>query len=466
VRTNSQEHWQYWHWVNYGMSIGAKTLVDCVNSSISNLEINDGPVKYLQLASISKDVDEGFVYSVANVASLPAAADNTGRLVFVSSVNDYYFSNGQAWSTDVNSSAETQLWAWGFNNVGQLGDNTTTSKRSPVSVIGGFTDWCQISAGCAHTAAVRTNGTLWAWGCNNSGRLGDNTTTNRSSPVPVVSGFIDWCQVSAGCHTAAVRTNGTLWAWGFNNVGQLGDNTITSKLSPVSVIGGFTDWCQVSVGSEHTAALRTNGTLWAWGCGFRGRLGDDMIDNRSSPVSVIGGFTDWCQLSAGHAHTAAVRTNGTLWAWGYNGTGQLGDGTTVIARSSPVSVVGGFTDWCQVSAGRNFTAAVRTNGTLWAWGYNGRGQLGDGASTYRISPVSVIGGFTDWCQVSAGYAHTAALRTNGTLWAWGYNGRGQLGDNTITSTSSPVSVVGGFTNWSQVTAGACHTAAVRLIKGF
>jgi len=287
---------------------------------------------------------------------------------------------------------------------------------SPVSVVGGFTDWCQVSAGGGHTAAVRTNGTLWAWGCNFSGRLGDGTVTDRSSPVSVVGGFTDWCQVSAsggfGGHTAAVRNNGTLWAWGYNGNGQAGDGTTTtSRLSPVSVVGGFTDWCQVSAGSFHTVAVRTNGTLWAWGFNGGGRLGDGTLTSRSSPVSVVGGFTDWCQVSAGAGHTAAVRTNGTLWAWGCNFSGQLGDGTTTTSRLSPVSVVGGFTDWCQVSADSSHTAAVRQNGTLWAWGCNGNGRLGDNTITDISSPVSVVGGFTDWCQVSAGTVHTAALRS-------------------------------------------------------
>jgi alpha-tubulin suppressor-like RCC1 family protein len=253
-------------------------------------------------------------------------------------------------------------------------------------------------------------GLVWAWGYNGTGQLGDGTTTGRSSPVRVIGGFTDWCQVSAGdFHTAAVRTNGTVWAWGYNSFGQLGDNTITGKTSPVSVIGGFTDWCQVSAGQRHTAAVRTNGTLWVWGGNNYGRLGDGTTISRSSPVSVIGGFTDWCQVSAGRSHTAAVRQNGTLWAWGCGGLGRLGD-NTIINKSSPISVIGGFTDWCQVSTGDSHTAAVRTNGTLWAWGYNNRGQLGDGTLTSKRSPVSVIGGFTDWCQVSAGSGHTAAVR--------------------------------------------------------
>jgi alpha-tubulin suppressor-like RCC1 family protein len=291
-----------------------------------------------------------------------------------------------------------------------LGDNTTVTKRSPVSVVGGFGDWCQVTAGSSHAAAIRTNGSLWAWGYNSTGQLGDNTTVAKSSPVSVVGGFLDWCQVSAGSsHTAAVRANGTLWTWGFNGGGQLGDNTTVSKSSPVSVVGGFTDWCQVSA-MNHTAAIRTDGTLWTWGNGGSGRLGDNTIVDKSSPVSVVGGFTDWCRVSVGGYHTAAVRSNSTLWTWGCNAAGQLGDGT-IVSKSSPISVVGGFLDWHQVSAGFCHTAAIRANGTLWTWGCSTEGRLGDNTIVDKSSPVSVVGGFTDWCQVSSGGCHTAAIRS-------------------------------------------------------
>jgi len=146
---------------------------------------------------------------------------------------------------------------------------------------------------------------------------------------------------------------------------------------------------------------------WAWGLSYRGRLGDNSAIDRSSPVSVVGGFTDWCQLSAGGAHSLGVRSNGTAWAWGYN-SGRLGDNTT-ISRSSPVSVVGGFTDWYQVSAGDAHSLGVRTNGTAWSWGNNSQGRLGDDSTISRSSPVSVVGGFTDWYQVSTGSYHTLGI---------------------------------------------------------
>ena len=353
-----------------------------------------------------------------------------------------------------------KIWAWGGNSIGFLGDNTTTDKSSPIIVANGFTDWCQLSVGDNHNLGIRTNGTAWAWGGGACGRLGDNTVVNKSSPVSVVGGFTDWCQVSAGlCHSLGVRQNGTAWGWGLNASGQLGDNTVITRSSPVSVVGGFTDWCQASAHDRQSVAVRTNGTVWTWGVNFYGRLGDNTTTSKSSPVSVVGDFMDWCQVSTGLGFMLAVRQNGTAWAWGGNASGQLGDNTTV-SKSSPVSVVGGFTDWCQVSAGTNHGLAVRQDGTAWSWGLNVCGQLGIDATTNRSSPVSVAGGFTDWCQVSAGHSHSLAIRQNGTAWAWGLNTEGQLGNNSTTTISSPVSVIGGFTAWCKVSSGRCHSLGV------
>ena len=420
----------------------------------------------LLLAAETANQTTDRIVSVATVDDLPDLLQDTvilGSVFFVDSLKIPVIAQCYCWSgldnTVVRIDFSDCALTWGSNYQGRLGDNTVTNRSSPVSVVGGFSDWCEISAGGCHTAAVRTSGSAWSWGANAFGRLGDNTTTSRSSPVSVVGGFSDWCQISVGDHTAAVRTSGSAWAWGCNGTGQLGDNTITSRSSPVSVVGGFSDWCQVSAAEAHIGAVRTGGSAWAWGFNATGQLGDNTVTNRSSPVSVVGGFSDWCQVSAASIHTAAVRTGGSAWAWGSNGQGRLGD-NTATNRSSPVSVVGGFSDWCQISAGFSHTAAVRTGGSAWSWGWNNSGQLGDYTTTSRSSPVSVVGGFTNWCQVSAGYAHTAAVRFNSTAWAWGGNTCGRLGDNTTTNRSSPVSIVGGFTTWCQISAGCCHTAAI------
>jgi alpha-tubulin suppressor-like RCC1 family protein len=424
----------------------------------------------LLLAAETKAATTDRSVTVATVDDLPDLTLDTvdlGTVIFVESVGVPVVAQFGCWTGLDNRELRNdfslpEIWAWGSNGNGRLGDDTTTNRSSPVSVVGGFADWCQVSGGEQHSLAVRTNGTAWAWGNNINGQLGDATATQRSSPVSVVGGFTDWCQV-AGCgqHSLGVRINGTAWAWGANSNGRLGDNTTTNRSSPVSVVGGFTDWCQVSAGTAHSLGVRINGSAWSWGLGTVGRLGDGTTTSRPSPVSVVGGFTDWCQVSAGGFHSLGVRTSGSAWAWGCNGNGRLGD-NTVTDRSSPVSVVGGFTDWCQVSGGGSHSLGVRINGTAWAWGDGGLGRLGDGTVTSRSSPVSVVGGFTDWCQVAASDTHSLGVRTNGTAWAWGSNSGGLLGDNTFTNRSSPVSVVGGFTDWCQVSSGNAHSLGVRL----
>jgi len=402
------------------------------------------------------------VYSVATCANLPNATTYNGRMVYVDNENKYYYAVCNVWSDNFSSTTHAircDIYTWGEATCGALGDNTTVNKSSPVSVVGGFDNWSSVTMGRNTGLGVRTTGSLWAWGCNDVGQLGDNTIVSKSSPVSVVGGFTDWVQASANnesSHVVARRQNGTIWAWGCNNCGQLGDCTIVSKSSPVSVVGGFTDWCQVSAGSCNTLAVRTNGTAWAWGSGLCGMLGDNTIVSKSSPVSVVGGFTDWCQISASCRHSLAVRTNGTAWAWGQGTGGRLGD-CTIVDKSSPVSVVGGFTDWCQVSAGNDFSVALRQNGTAWAWGGNGSGRLGDNSTVSKSSPVSVVGGFTDWCQISGGGQHALAVRQNGTAWGWGVGISGRLGDGTVVSKTSPVSVLGGFTTWAQVSAGCLQS---------
>ena len=454
------------------MTFGVNNVINCINQSAIRTDLT--ALELLQLTGSDCQFDKCAVFSAACQASLPTASCNTGRFVYITSECKYYFSNGSIWTDDVDSQLVSSIYSWGAGVNGRLGDNSTVNKSSPVSVVGGFTDWCQISSGFAHSVAVRTNGIAWAWGCNNCGQLGDNSTVSKSSPVSVVGGFTDWCQIAGGYkQSLAIRQNGTAWGWGCNSTGQLGDNTTVSRSSPVSVVGGFTDWCQIS-SVQHTLGVRTNGTLWAWGPDGNGALGINAAGNFSSPVSVVGGFTDWCQASAGGEAASntgfsfAVRQNGTLWAWGATNSGNLGNNCN-INISSPVSVVGGFTDWCQVSASiysPSFGVAVRQNGTAWAWGCNNKGQLGTDNTTNRSSPVSVVGGFTDWCQIAAGWQHSLAVRTNGTAWGWGYAGLGALGNNCTTSRSSPVSVVGGFCDWYQVSAGMYSSLGLRKTKGF
>jgi alpha-tubulin suppressor-like RCC1 family protein len=449
--------------------LNSQNLIDKICS-----RIDCGGLTDLQNCQTSGALDilSNTVISVSTFANLPDVEQYNGRMIYVDDEKRYYYSVGIEWINDLSSNPviyAEDAYAWGDNSNGRLGNGNESygSFPNPVSVVGGFTDWCQVSVGKLHSLGLRSNGTLWAWGNNNYGKLGDNTTESRSSPVSVVGGFTDWCQVSTSFyHSLGLRSDGTAWAWGCNNCGQLGDYTTYNNSSPVSVVGGFTDWCQVSAGSCHSLAIKTDGTAWAWGDNYRGQLGDYTDSNSSSPVSVVGEFTDWCQVSAGELHSLGLRSNGTLWAWGINSYGQLGTYDTVNS-SSPVSIVGGFTDWCQVDAGGVHNLGVRSNGTAWAWGNNYCGQLGDYTTYCSSSPVSLVGGFTDWCQVSAGFCHSLAIRSNGTAWGWGSNYSEVLGNTNLASRSSPISVSERFTTWCQVSAGYRHNLAIiSRQKGF
>jgi alpha-tubulin suppressor-like RCC1 family protein len=325
------------------------------------------------------------------------------------------------------------LWAWGLNLYGQLGDGTTTQRTSPVQ-IGTATNWSQIAAGEYHSLAIQSDGTLWAWGRNDYGQLGDGTTTPRTSPVQI-GNATNWSHIAAALamHSLAIQSDGTLWAWGRNDLGHLGDGTTTHRFSPVQ-IGTATNWSQITVGRQHSFGIKNDGTLWAWGRNDHGQLGDGTDTHRFSPVQ-IGTATNWSQIAAGWLHSLAIQSDGTLWAWGYNQYGQLGDGTTIF-KNSPVQI-GTAINWSHIAAGWLHSLGIQSDGTQWAWGYNQYGQLGDGTAIDRSSPLQ-IGTVTNWSQIAAGFFHNLGIQSDGTLWALGLNEYGQLGDGTTTNRTSPV----------------------------
>ena len=315
------------------------------------------------------------------------------------------------------------IWAWGWNDSGQIGDGTNTTRCTPVPVGSGYK---ALAAGLYHSLAVKTDGTLWIWGSNYFGALGDGTPFNRSSPLHIGDGFAT--SSASWWHSLAVKTDGTLWAWGWNDWNQLCDGTTLAKSTPKQVGSGL---AKVAGGSYHSLAIKTDGTLWACGGNFDGQLGNGTTANQSGLVQVGSGFA---AVAAGDRHSLGVKTDGTLWAWGSNGSGQLGDGTTTN-RTTPVQIGSGFK---AVAAGLYHSLAVKTDGTLWAWGWNSSGQAGDKSMVWsRSTPLMIGSGFA---TVAAGGEHSLALKTDGSVWAWGSNQRGQLGDGTITNSSSPVRV--------------------------
>lgn len=300
---------------------------------------------------------------------------------------------------------------------------------------------------------------LISWGSNNFGQLGLSDIIDRSYPSQV-STTTNWSTIATGAwHSAAIKTDGTLWTWGFNADGELGLGLPSLDYSSPKQVGILTNWLTISAGKYHTAAIKTNGTLWTWGLNGVGQLGLGSTATFLSPVQV-GALTTWLSVSCGDYYTLATKTDGTLWSWGHGTQGQLGLNNATFYRSSPVQV-GALTNWLKVASGAYHVIAIKTDGTLWSWGFNASGQLGHNNTINRSSPVQ-IGALVTWVSISAGRFHTAAEKIDGTLWTWGSNLLGQLGLNSVynISFSSPKQV-GSLINWSKVCSGALHSTAIK-----
>ncbi|WP_432939423.1 fibronectin type III domain-containing protein [Kribbella sp. CA-253562] len=295
------------------------------------------------------------------------------------------------------------VWTWGFNEMGQLGDGTSTNRLAPVQV-GGLSGVIDIAGGHYHSLALLADGTVRAWGYNSFGQLGNGATTSAQRTPVVVSPLSGVVAIAGGRDMSyALRSDGTVWGWGLNTTGQVGDATTTMRTRPVRV-GSLTGVTAISGGRDHGLAVRSDGTVWAWGDNTQGQVGDGSLTNRLTPVQVTG-LTGAVEVAAGAYHSLARLATGTLRAWGQNSNGQLGDGTTT--RRTQSVAVAGVTGATAVATGRQHSVAVVTGGALRAWGSNAAGQLGDGTLTDRTSAVTV-GGITGAVEVSAGRDHTIA----------------------------------------------------------
>ena len=322
--------------------------------------------------------------------------------------------------------SDGSLWACGLNKYGQLGDGTTTNRTTPVKVM---SDVKSMSAGDNHSLILKNDGSLWACGYNGRGGLGDGTTTDRTSPVKVMS---DVKSISAGtAYSLILKNDGSLWACGSNYCGQLGDGTTTDRTTPVKVMS---DVKSISAGWLHSLILKKDGSLWVCGFNVYGQLGDGTSEDRKVLVKVM---SDVKSISAGTAHSLILKNDGSLWACGSNYCGQLGDGTTTN-RTTLVKVM---TDVMSMSAGTAHSLILKNDGTLWVCGSNGRGQLGDGTTTDRTTPVKVMSGVK---SISAGWVHSLILKNDGSIWACGDNEYGQLGDGTNIDRHTPVKIMDGI----------------------
>ena len=428
--------------------INSASFVNCSQANIS-ISVSDNGGANIGYTVVTSPCNITANSTTSNITLSGLSGCN--YYTFTVTANNYV---GVSAQTSVNnvSASPSPGYLYGFGQNACYGDVGicchSTNVSSPTRV-GSLSSWLSVTSGYRSTLAIRTDRTLWSWGRNNYGQLGLGNQTNYSSPKQI-GACTNWAKISnAWYQSIAIKTDGTLWTWGCNNSGQSGLGNTVNYSSPKQV-GALTNW--KSIANKYTAvlAIKTNGTLWSWGYNGYGTLGLGNRTCYSSPKQV-GACTNWKSLSTGTCglFIAAIKTDGTLWSWGQNLNGQLGLCSNNNSYSSPKQV-GALTNWKFVSQTGQDMIAVKTNGTLWGWGQNAYGQLGLGNTTTRSSPQQV-GALTNWkIPAGQGYQSAGALKTDGTLWAWGFNGiYYSLGLGSQNCYSSPKQV-GALTTWTNI----------------
>ena len=379
--------------------------------------------------------------SAEAVGPYPALQDTT--LFVVEHYRWMRVASGRNHRLAINSRGE--LYAWGHNDEGQLGIGTTTDKELAPQRVGRDSDWKAVSGGEDHSLALKSDGTLYAWGKNDRGQLGIGSTNNENAPQQVGNGS-DWEAIAAGGgHSLALKSDGTLYSWGANSIGQLGNgengadfaDISKDKTAPIQ-IGTDRDWRTVSAGSSHSLAIKTDNTLHVWGNNATGQLGLGDTTDKNSPTRVS---TGWKTVSAGFAHSLALKNDNTLYAWGWNWKGQVGNGKSgsTSEKETTPQKISAETNWNGIAAGDLHSLVFKDNGELYAWGHNTTGQLGLDDFTNRDRPEKV-GSDTDWKAIGVGEVSSFTLKENGTLYAMGFSELLGIGTDTPRTRNSPTPV--------------------------
>lgn len=362
--------------------------------------------------------------------------------------------------------SDDTTWCWGYGYSGGIGaGGSTTTADVPTAVSGGHS-WAMIDTGAEYNCGISADGALYCWGLGTNGSLGNGDAPERYIPNPqAINNSLTWLKISSGgpgfgggAHSCGIKTDNSLWCWGMGNSGQLGDNTAAiSRATPNQITGGGS-WKDISTGGQHSCGIMADDTMRCWGDGMNGRLGNAGTAPSATPVTLSGGGT-WKSVGLGRDHTCGIKSDDTAWCWGHGSWGARGDGSTTTTRTTPVIVSGGYT-WKMVSGGAGFTCGIQTNDSLWCWGVGPNGQRGDGTTTTSQTTAIAVSGGGTWKKVSAGVGHACAIKSDDTLWCWGLNTDAQLGDGTTTQSLVPVAVSGGGT-WKNVYAADSHTCAMK-----
>lgn len=428
------------------MPISTKCLINQSNSCLA------GSPSELNLAQVSGIKTSNTVYSVANTSVLPVASCNKGRMIFVEDISAYRYSDGFEWTNSYCSAIANNGAIYASGRYVPL--LTIGNASSPVRELT-ISDWKQISSVQFYgtVAGLKSDSTLWSMGFDAFGVLGVNTcNVNQRTPVQEITSSTWLCISGTAEDMLGIKCDGTLWGWG-RNIATLGDGAYnTNRSSPVQELCSDSTWCHIGAGGRNVAAIKSSGTLWTWGCNGAGEVGGTCSSTfpTTSPVQEPSLSSNWAFSAAGSEtlrnHIIGIKSDGTAWLWGMNDFGHLGVNSKVC-YSSPVQEITSSSDWCFASLGSDTSLGLKTDGTLWAWGANNVGQLGVNNTISHSSPVQEITSSTNWVVSSAAMCISSALKTDGTLWAWGYNFYGTLGDGTNVCRSSPVQEITSSTDW-------------------
>jgi len=456
------------------MPINTSCLETNLQTQIDGFTCATAPEDLLFTANSAKNLTtdvESYVALGCELPDLNEGKTPVGSMFYVDELGVPVVAGSQSWlgldgRTYRKDIPDTELYSWGCNcsAVLSIGSISVIGFSSPVREFNSVTTWQSISAGVGHQHAVKIDGTLWGAGRNGFGNLGiGNTTSCYTSFVQEISSSTNWSISNADADQShAIKTDGTLWGWGGNSYGVLGVGNAIAYSSPVQEISSSSNWCAVSGTRNGTVALKTDSTLWGWGYDQYGHIGDCDSTLKSSPVQEAYSETNWSKIAGGLEYTLAIKTSGELWATGNGSCGRLGY-DCINTKYSFVQEITSSSNWYSISAGFCTSTGIKSDGTLWAWGANNFGQVGDSSLVNASSPVQEISSSTSWCSSSRDYNIALAIKTDGTLWGWGCNLGGALGDGTNICASSPVQEITSSTNWSSSSNSYYASHALKLV---
>lgn len=424
------------------MSINVYNIEQAILDKMSN---SSSEFELLEYSKMLTELKTGIVQVVDTFNDLPDFSISIGHLYYVKAEKSIYVAMPQTGWENIGAYPASMRYAMGNDNFrGELGTGDNFGRTSWVREISNTTNWCRVFAGYRTAGGIKSDGTLWFWGISST-ICGGNQC--RSSPIQYGTDT-DWCYVNIqpSGHGVKIKTDNRLFITGCNGTGQIGDNSTSSRVD-YEVPGA--NWIKSNPGYRHTVSLKTDGTVWSMGCNNVGQLGSGDVVCYSSPIQEISSSTNWCDISAGRCFNAALKSDGTLWAWGRGQQGAMADGFSVN-RSSPVREISSSTNWSKVTTTGCQINAIKNDGTLWCR---------TGCSLIQESCSS-----TTWCLVNSGSnsGSASAIKTDGTLWSWGSNNQRQLADGTNINSASPVQELFSLTDWVYVEPSTSTIHALRL----